>query len=138
MPEHYLNISFAKPCYFQFASGNTRQLGTLNYNSHNSRSIKTSCNHSFLVSGSFQHTGASLFLYSLFVTMLICSALGIFCWSICKLYVVSVFFNLRIVSKSPPEMSTPIGAVQELHSRANLPGLEKLAIRLHSNLDVKG
>ncbi len=32
-----------------------------------------------------------------------------------------VFFNLRVVSKSPSEISTAIGAVLELRSRANLP-----------------
>ncbi len=51
-----------------------------------------------LASGSFQHTVASLFLYSLFAT-LICAALGILHWLICK------FFNLRIESKSPSEIS---------------------------------
>ncbi len=40
--------------------------------------------HYFLASGSFQHTVASLFLYSLFTTTLICAALGILGWSICK------------------------------------------------------
>ncbi len=38
-----------------------------------------------------------------------------------------VFFNFRIVSKSPAEISTPIGTVLELRSRANLPCLVKLA-----------
>ncbi len=38
----------------------------------------------FLASGSFQYTVASLFLYSLFVTALICAALSILRWSICK------------------------------------------------------
>ncbi len=37
----------------------------------------------FLASGSFQYSVASLFLYSLFSTMLICAAL-LYCWSICK------------------------------------------------------
>ncbi len=32
-----------------------------------------------------------------------------------------VFFNLRVVSKSPSEISMAIGAVLELRSRANLP-----------------
>ncbi len=51
----------------------------------------------FLASGSFQHIVASLFLYSLFATMLICAVLGmgLLRWSICKLNVASVFFNLR-------------------------------------------
>ncbi len=40
--------------------------------------------------------------------MIICSALGRLHWLICKLDLASVFFNLRIVSKSPAEMSTPI------------------------------
>ncbi len=35
-------------------------------------------------------------------------------WSIYKLIAASVFFNLRIVNKSPAEMSTPIGALLEL------------------------
>ncbi len=38
----------------------------------------------FLASGSFQCTVASLFLYSLFATMLICTALGILHRSICN------------------------------------------------------
>ncbi len=38
----------------------------------------------FLASGSFQCTVVSLFLYSLFATTLICAALGILRWSICK------------------------------------------------------
>ncbi len=42
----------------------------------------------------------------------------------------SVFFNLRVVSKSPTEISTPIGAVLELCSRANLPCFVKLAHRV--------
>ncbi len=40
--------------------------------------------------------------------------------------VASVFFSLHIVSKSRAEMSTPIGAVVESHSHANLPCLVKL------------
>ncbi len=64
----------------------------------------------FLASGSFQRTMASLFLYFLFVTALICTVLG-------------------KVSKSPAEISPPIGAVLELLSRANLPCLVKLALR---------
>ncbi len=81
-----------------------------------------------LTSGSFQRTVAYLFIYSLFATTLICAALGILHWSICKLDVASVFFNLRIVSKSPAEFSPPIGVVLELRSRANLPCLVKLSL----------
>lgn len=58
-----------------------RLLGLLRV-SHNSRPTKSSCNPSPF--GSFQHTVASSFLYSLFVTTLICGGLGIFCWLICK------------------------------------------------------
>ncbi len=47
----------------------------------------------FLASGSFQCTVANLFFYSLFVTTLICAALGVLHWSICKWDVASVFFN---------------------------------------------
>ncbi len=43
-----------------------------------------------------------------------------------------MFFNLRVVSKSPAEISTPIGAVLELCSRANLPCLVKLSLVLLS------
>ncbi len=50
--------------------------------------------------------------------------------SLCKWDVVFVFFNLCVVSKSPAEISTPIGAVLELHSRANLPCLVNLALNL--------
>ncbi len=82
---------------------------------------KLLANLNFLVSGCFQHTVASSFLYSLFATTLICAALGILRWSICKWDVASVFFNLHVVSKSPAEISTPIGALLELCSRANLP-----------------
>ncbi len=64
---------------------------------------KLLANLHFLASGYFQHTVAS-FLYSLFVTMLNCAALGILRWSICKWDVASVFFNLRIVSQSPAEI----------------------------------
>ncbi len=47
---------------------------------------KLLANLNFLASGSFQHTVASLFLYSLFATMLICAAhgIGLLRWSICK------------------------------------------------------
>ncbi len=48
------------------------------------------------------------FLYSLFATALIYSALGILRWLICKWDVASVFFNLHVVSKSPVEISPPI------------------------------
>ncbi len=58
--------------------------------------------------------------------MLICAALDIVCWTICKWHVASVFFNLHIVSKSPAEIYPPIGAVLELRSRTNLPCLVKL------------
>ncbi len=47
-----------------------------------------------------------LWLYSLFAITLICAALGILRWLICKWDVVSVFFNLCVVSKSPAEIST--------------------------------
>ncbi len=91
---------------------------------------KLLANLNFLASGSFQCTVASLFLYSLFATTLICAALGILRWSICKWDVASVFFNLRFVSKSPAEISIPIGALLELRSRANLPCLVKLALKV--------
>ncbi len=42
-----------------------------------------------LASSSFQRTVASLFLYSSFATTLVCAALGILCWSICKLYIIT-------------------------------------------------
>ncbi len=45
-------------------------------------------------------------------------------------------FNLRVVSKSPTEMSPPIGALLELLSRANLPCLLKLALNLLSSKDA--
>ncbi len=41
----------------------------------------------------------------------------------------SVLFNLCIVTKSLTESSTPISAVLEIRSRANLPCLVKLALR---------
>ncbi len=88
---------------------------------------KLLANLNFSASCSFQRTVASLFLYSLFATTLICAARGILRWSICKWDVASVFCNLCIVSKSPTEISTPICAVLELCSRANLPCLVKLA-----------
>ncbi len=69
------------------------------------------------------------FFISLFATVLICAALVILRWSICKWDVASVFFNLRVVSKSPAEIYTPIGAVLELRSRNNLPRLVKLALK---------
>ncbi len=72
---------------------------------------KLLANLHFLASGSFQRTVASLFLYSLLATALICAALDILRWSICKWDVASVFFNLRVVSKSPAEISPPISAV---------------------------
>ncbi len=62
--------------------------------------------------------------------MLIFTALGTLHWSICRLNeMLHVFFHLRIVSKSPAEISPPICAVLELCSRANLPCLLKLALR---------
>ncbi len=45
---------------------------------------KLIANLHFLASGSFQRAVASLFIYSLFATTLICAALGILHWSICK------------------------------------------------------
>ncbi len=39
----------------------------------------------------------------------------------------SVFFNMRIVSKSHTEFSPPIGAFMELRSNANFPCLVNLA-----------
>ncbi len=38
-----------------------------------------------------------------------------------------LFFNVHIVSKSPTEFSTPIGAFMELRSNANLPCFVNLA-----------
>ncbi len=40
----------------------------------------------------------------------------------------SMLFNLFVVSKSATDMSTPICAVLELRSRANLPCLVNLAL----------
>ncbi len=57
---------------------------------------------------------------SLFVTMLNCPVLGILRLSICKLDVVSVFFNLHVASKSP----------MLLWKRANLPCLVKLTLNI--------
>ncbi len=42
----------------------------------------------------------------------------------------SIFFNVRIVSKSPTEFSPPIGAFMELRSNANLPYLANLALNV--------
>ncbi len=70
---------------------------------------------------------ANLFLYTLFATKLICAALGILRWSICKLDVLCVCYLIyTFICKSPAEMSTPIGTVLELRSRANFPCLVKL------------
>ncbi len=66
--------------------------------------------------------------------MLICAVLGRLHWSLWKWDVVSVFFNLHVVSKSPAEISTPIGTVLELRSRANLPCLVKLAPKVWYSL----
>ncbi len=41
---------------------------------------------------------------------------------------IAVFFNLRIVSSSPAELSTPLGAFMELQSHANLLCLVNLAL----------
>ncbi len=71
---------------------------------------------------------ASLLLYSISANTIICAALGILCWSIFNRDVTAVFFNLRIVSKSPAGICPPIGSVLELHSCANLPCLVKLAL----------
>ncbi len=70
---------------------------------------------------------------SLFATPLICTALGILRWSICKWDVASVFFNLHIISKSPAEISTPIGAVS-----ASLPCFSKTGplCFYHSNCKI--
>ncbi len=43
-----------------------------------------------------------------------------------------VFFNVRIVCKSPAEISPPICTFMELFSKANLPCLVHLAL----NLDI--
>ncbi len=69
----------------------------------NTRSIKTSSKPSFGL-----RVFSTLFLYYLFATTLICAALDILHWSICKWYVASVLFNLCNVNKSPAEMSMPI------------------------------
>ncbi len=42
-----------------------------------------------------------------------------------------VFFNVRIVRKSPAEISPPVCAFMELFSKANLPCL----VHLYLNLD---
>ncbi len=59
--QNYPDISFAKPCYFLFASGNKRRLGT-----HRCRAIpdlsKLLQPFLFLASGSFQHTVAYFFI----------------------------------------------------------------------------
>ncbi len=47
----------------------------------------------------------------------------------------SVFFNMRIVSKTPAEFFSRIGAFMELRSNANLPCLVNLALR--DNFKVK-
>ncbi len=67
---------------------------------------------------------------SLFATMLIYVELSILRWSVCKRDVAPVFFKLHVVSKSPAEICTPIGAVLELRSRSNLPCLVNLALCL--------
>ncbi len=41
-----------------------------------------------------------------------------------------LFFNVHIVSKSPAEISPPIGAFMELRSNSNLPSLVNLALNL--------
>ncbi len=41
-----------------------------------------------------------------------------------------MFFNLNVVSKSPTEISMPIGTLLELCSHPNLPCLVKLALNL--------
>ncbi len=49
-----------------------------------------------------------------------------------------MFFHLRIVRKSPAEISMPVGAVLELHSRADLTCLVNLAPRvIHLHLFLK-
>ncbi len=70
---------------------------------------KLLANLHFLASGSFQRTVGSLFVYFVYskcATMNF-TALGVLRWSICKWDVASVFFNLRVVSKSPAEIFTP-------------------------------
>ncbi len=71
-------------------------------------------------------------LYSLFTIMLICMLR----WSVCKWDVASVFFNLRIVSKSPADISTPICTVLERCSRLNWLCLIKLVLKLQSPFRV--
>lgn len=48
-----------------------------------------------------------------------------------------MFFILHVISKSPAEISMPIGAVLELRSRANLPCLVKLALNVSLHSQVK-
>ncbi len=48
-----------------------------------------------------------------------------------------MFFNLHIVSKSPAEISIPIGTVLELRSRANLSCLVKLALTVYRHKAMK-
>ncbi len=58
--------------------------------------------------------------YSLFVAyLLIYAALGVLHLSICKLDVVSVFFNLRVVRKTPAEISPlDLLCIQHRHKKA--------------------
>ncbi len=53
----------------------------------------------------------------------ICAALGRLRWSLLKIWLRLVFFNVRIVSKSPAEFSPPIGAFMQLRSNTSLPCL---------------
>ncbi len=53
--------------------------------------------------------------------MVICTALGRLRWSLWNDLAASVFFNVRIVSKSHAEFAPPISAFMELCSNTNLP-----------------
>ncbi len=44
--------------------------------------------------------------------------------------VVSVFFNVHLISRSPAEFSPPIGTFMELRSNARLPCLVNLALNV--------
>ncbi len=98
-----------------------RWLGTLNEESRNTRSIKTNSKPS-----SFWPLILFSILWLLYFFILFLR-LRLFAMRLLYCVVVSLFFHLRIVSKSPAEISPPIGAVFELHSLAHLPRLVKLA-----------
>ncbi len=126
---HYPNISFAKPCYFLFASGNKRRLWTFTWESRNTSSIKKYLANLHFFGLRFFSTYRGIFI--LYLRLQYFALPSVYCvgWYVNDMSHLFSLICTLLVNHS--EISTPIGAVLELRSHANLPCLVKLAHSVH-------